>query len=101
MSVQAEFKLLAPGLVHVHIHGGQKMFESIGVNRINDTSGEKDLHFLTACGATYDLHVVGGNAPYTAASRISSRSAFGAILEENLAKIFTKSAPLVAAYING
>ncbi|KAG6840290.1 hypothetical protein C0991_007683 [Blastosporella zonata] len=97
----AELKLLAPGLVYVRIHGGKRTFDSIGIKNISDANGEKDLHFLTACGATYGLHVIGNEKLFEADNIDSLSSPFGAVLEEKLTASVNIRAAVATAYING
>ncbi|KAJ7921089.1 hypothetical protein B0H13DRAFT_1866914 [Mycena leptocephala] len=98
---QAEMRLLSPGLVYVRIHGGQHTFSAIGIENITDFNGEQELHFLTACGATYGLHVVGGDNIYKAVDRNTAGSAFGALVEERVRQHRVSSLGSVLAYVNG
>ncbi|KAJ7717244.1 hypothetical protein DFH07DRAFT_1013083 [Mycena maculata] len=101
-SFSAEMRLLAPGLVYVRIHGDSRTFSAVRIDNVTDSNGEQDLRFLTACGETYGLHVIGGNRLYTAASRDAPMSAFGGIIQEELDRVGFASADVsVFAYVNG
>ncbi|KAG6810410.1 hypothetical protein H0H92_011971, partial [Tricholoma furcatifolium] len=60
----AELSIFPPCLVYVRIHGGRETFSALGIHSINDTNGEKDLRFVTACAKLYGVHVVGGKELY-------------------------------------
>ncbi|KAJ7500286.1 hypothetical protein B0H11DRAFT_2380380 [Mycena galericulata] len=89
-----------PGIDPINLN--TQTFADVGINNITDTNGKQDLRFITACGETYGLHVVGGEKLYTAAEMDTHMSAFGAVIKEKLshAGIISVNASVVA-YVNG